>query len=173
VSLADRRACVCVRCVRVTSADSSSAGPDLYVEAATHFYRALRVYPQPVELLMSELIERSLLSRPLPQFPTAPYPYVPCHLVGYRRFMADNPSLPEGRPSPCLRSPPRAHSPHRWSSRRPRCFRGINRTSPAPAGLGRRYRRVEPRYLDRVRGGWEPERRERHERDQRVGEGQR
>ncbi|GFZ52104.1 hypothetical protein JCM24511_09877 [Saitozyma sp. JCM 24511] len=30
----------------------ASQGPDLYVEAATHFYRALRVYPQPVELLM-------------------------------------------------------------------------------------------------------------------------
>lgn len=29
-------------------------GPYEYVNSATHFYRALRVYPQPVELLMSE-----------------------------------------------------------------------------------------------------------------------
>jgi import receptor subunit TOM20 len=35
-------------------ADFSPLGPELHVEAATHFYRALRVYPQPVELLMSE-----------------------------------------------------------------------------------------------------------------------
>jgi import receptor subunit TOM20 len=66
---ADRRAYVCAR---VTSADSSFSGPDLYVEAATHFYRALRVYPQPVELLMSELIERSSPSRSLRRFHTAP-----------------------------------------------------------------------------------------------------
>lgn len=31
-----------------------TAGPENYVKSATHFYRALRVYPQPVELLMSE-----------------------------------------------------------------------------------------------------------------------
>jgi hypothetical protein len=30
------------------------AGPDNQVASAMHFYRALRVYPQPVELLMSE-----------------------------------------------------------------------------------------------------------------------
>ncbi|ORX38243.1 mitochondrial outer membrane translocase complex, subunit Tom20 domain-containing protein [Kockovaella imperatae] len=30
----------------------AAMGPDSYVEAAAHFYRALRVYPQPVELLM-------------------------------------------------------------------------------------------------------------------------
>lgn len=30
----------------------SHPGPENYVKAATHFYRALRVYPQPVELLM-------------------------------------------------------------------------------------------------------------------------
>lgn len=29
-------------------------GPESYVEAASHFYRALRMYPNPVELLMSE-----------------------------------------------------------------------------------------------------------------------
>jgi import receptor subunit TOM20 len=28
-------------------------GPEMHVQAASHFYRALRVYPSPVELLMS------------------------------------------------------------------------------------------------------------------------
>ncbi|KAK1927382.1 MAS20 protein import receptor-domain-containing protein [Papiliotrema laurentii] len=30
----------------------AALGPDQYVESAKHFFRALRVYPQPVELLM-------------------------------------------------------------------------------------------------------------------------
>jgi hypothetical protein len=39
----------------VATAEALAAeGPDNYVKAATHFYRALRVYPQPVELLRSE-----------------------------------------------------------------------------------------------------------------------
>ena len=37
-------------------------GPEKYVEAAAHFYRALRVYPQPVELLMSESRDPMALS---------------------------------------------------------------------------------------------------------------
>ncbi|EJT48680.1 hypothetical protein A1Q2_08292 [Trichosporon asahii var. asahii CBS 8904] len=37
----------------VATAEALAAkGPENYVKAATHFYRALRVYPQPVELLM-------------------------------------------------------------------------------------------------------------------------
>ncbi|TXT15708.1 hypothetical protein VHUM_00211 [Vanrija humicola] len=37
----------------VATAEALAAqGPAQYVKAATHFYRALRVYPQPVELLM-------------------------------------------------------------------------------------------------------------------------
>lgn len=30
----------------------ATMGPDAYIESAKHFFRALRVYPQPVELLM-------------------------------------------------------------------------------------------------------------------------
>lgn len=32
----------------------ATLGPDHYVDAAVHFCRALRVFPQPVELLMGE-----------------------------------------------------------------------------------------------------------------------
>jgi import receptor subunit TOM20 len=35
-----------------TAEGLAAQGPEQYVKAATHFYRALRVYPQPVELLM-------------------------------------------------------------------------------------------------------------------------
>lgn len=35
-----------------TAEGLAAKGPENYVKAATHFYRALRVYPQPVELLM-------------------------------------------------------------------------------------------------------------------------
>jgi hypothetical protein len=54
----------------------ATQGPDAYVPSALSFYRALKVYPNPVELIMSRLTS----------------------------FQADV-SLPEGRPRSHLRPP--------------------------------------------------------------------
>lgn len=48
-----RRLSSCASNTSLPTADLT--GPEHQVEAASHFYRALRVYPQPIELLGSEL----------------------------------------------------------------------------------------------------------------------
>ena len=52
------------------------SGPEKQVESAMHFFRALRVYPNPVELLMSESstslnFAPRLISFPCPIIPSS------------------------------------------------------------------------------------------------------
>ena len=64
------------------------SGPEKQVESAMHFFRALRVYPNPVELLMSES-STSLTSDLLPSHHFVPRLILfPCSIIPSSKHIA-------------------------------------------------------------------------------------